>query len=160
MKLRFDFTKTDNTIMSSNVVDIPTGGPLYDEVKVISGISQFDLYRLLQTYKDTFNYFSVEIISCSASDKPYNFDLLYGTIVAPASLKAAHVNILGCRMTGDTPTAQLNIHGINESSSAESVLIATPVVRFNLQYNLDTNYRLVVQSSLPTSLIMIHVKIW
>lgn len=24
MKLRFDFTKTDNTIMSSNVVDIPT----------------------------------------------------------------------------------------------------------------------------------------
>ena len=26
MKLRFDFTKTDNTIMSSNVVDIPTGG--------------------------------------------------------------------------------------------------------------------------------------
>lgn len=158
MKLRFDFTKTDNTIMSSNVVDIPTGGPLYDEVKVISGTSQFDLYRLLQTYKDTFNYFSVEIISCSASDKPYNFDLLYGTIVAPVALKAAHVNILGCRMTGDTPTAQFNIHGINESNAVESVV--TPVVRFNLQYNLDTNYKLVVQSSLITSLIMIHVKIW
>lgn len=158
MKLRFDFTKTDNTIISSNVVDIPTGGPLYDEVKVISGTSQFDLYRLLQTYKDTFNYFSVEIISCSASDKPYNFDLLYGTILAPETFKAAHVNILGRRMPGDTPTAQFNIHGINESSGAESV--ATPVVRFNLQYNLDTNYNLVVQSSLVTSLIMIHVKIW
>lgn len=158
MKLRFDFTKTDNTIISSNVVDIPTGGPLYDEVKVISGISQFNLYQLLRTYKDTFNYFSVEIISCSASDKPYNFDLLYGTILAPATFKAAHVNILGCRMPGDTPTAQFNIHGINESSEAESV--ATPVVRFNLQYNLDTNYTLVVQSSLATSLIMIHVKIW
>lgn len=26
MKLRFDFTKTDNTVMQSNVVDIPTGG--------------------------------------------------------------------------------------------------------------------------------------
>lgn len=158
MKLRFDFTKTDNTIISSNVVDIPTGGPLYDEVKVISGTSQFDLYKLLQTYKDTFNYFSVEIISCSATDKPYNFDLMYGTIIAPAELKAAHVNILGHRMTGDTPTAQFNIHGINESGAAESV--ATPVVRFNLQYNLDTNYKLVVQSSLTGSLVMIHVKIW
>lgn len=158
MKLRFDFTKTDNTIMSSNVIDIPTGGPLYDEVKVISGTSQFNLYQLLQTYRDTLNYFSVEIISCSASDKPYNFDLMYGTIVVPTALKAAHVNILGCRMTGDTPTVQFNIHGINESSAAESV--ATPVVRYNLQYNLDVNYALTVQSNLITSLIMIHVKIW
>lgn len=158
MKYKLDCTLTDNTVISSNVFEIPTGGPLYDEVKFISGTSQFDLYRLLQTYKDTFNYFSVEIISCSASDKPYNFDLLYGTIVMPIALKAAHVNILGCRMTGDTPTAQFNIHGINESSAAESV--ATPVVKFNLQYNLDTNYKLIVQSNLITSLIMIHVKIW
>lgn len=31
MKLRFDFTKTDNTIMSSNVVDLPTS-----DIKVMS----------------------------------------------------------------------------------------------------------------------------
>lgn len=158
MKLRFDFTKTDNTIMSSNVVDIPTRGPLYDEVKAISGFAQFDIHPLLKKYKDTFNYFSVEIISCTASDKPYNFELMYGKVLESTILKATHVNILGCRMTGDTPTVQYNIHGINESSEAESV--ATPVVRFNLQYNLDTNYILTVQSSLATSLIMIHVKIW
>ena len=31
MKLRFDFTKTDNTIMSSNVIDLPT-----TDIKVMS----------------------------------------------------------------------------------------------------------------------------
>ena len=31
MKLRFDFTKTDNTIMSSNVIDLPTS-----DIKVMS----------------------------------------------------------------------------------------------------------------------------
>ena len=31
MKLRFDFTKTDNTIMSSNVIDLPT-----PDIKVMS----------------------------------------------------------------------------------------------------------------------------
>ena len=42
MKLRFDFTKTDNTIISSNVIDIPTGGnAVYYSVE----LTQFETYN-------------------------------------------------------------------------------------------------------------------
>lgn len=59
MKLRFDFTKTDNTIMSSNVVDIPTGGnAVYYSVE-LTQLETYDPSSVLSLYEKPGYYIDI-----------------------------------------------------------------------------------------------------
>lgn len=85
MKLRFDFTKTDNTVMQSNVVDIPTGG---SEVNSVSDITLLNL-----------NDYNCFIIISTA------FDLQFGAITVVSGAVQA---IVLTRQSGSTTYAYVS----------------------------------------------------
>lgn len=68
MKLRFDFTKTDNTIISSNVVDIPTGGQLFNQIIRGYGARAYDIGQILRD-NPTFNYAKIDIFNYNFQNK-------------------------------------------------------------------------------------------
>lgn len=161
MKLRFDFTKTDNTVMQSNVVDIPTGGPLFEETALVIGgtDSYYDLAAKLREYP-TFSHFYANYSLAQAGNVSSAGKLVYGGSSSPLERKCLNIELYGIKYNNGY---KFNAFGSEEyiETSVPSTILCKAIAMYNIVQANQSGYELKFWGG-NNSLYQagVYVKIW
>ena len=161
MKLRFDFTKTDNTIMSSNVIDIPTGGPLFEETALVIGgtDSYYDLAAKLREYP-TFSHFYVNYSLAQAGNVAVPGKLVYGSSNTPVEKTCLNIELYGVPYANGY---RFNAFGSEAyiETSVPSTTLCKAIALYNIVQANQTGYELKFWGGNNTLYQAgLYVKIW
>lgn len=161
MKLRFDFTKTDNTVMQSNVVDIPTGGALFEETALVVGGTNayYDLAAKLLKFP-TFNHFYANYSLAQAGNVYSAGKLVYGGSSSPLERTCLNIELYGIKYDNGY---RFNAFGSEAyiETSVPSTILCKAITMYNITQANQTGYELKFWGG-NNSLYQagVYVKIW
>lgn len=161
MKYKLDCTLTDNTVISSNVFEIPTGGALFEETALVIGGTNayYDLAAKLLEFP-TFNHFYANYSLAQVGNVSSAGKLVYGGSSSPLERTCLNIELYGIKYDNGY---RFNAFGSEAyiEPSVPSTILCKAIAMYNITQANQTGYELKFWGG-NNSLYQagVYVKIW